>query len=126
MYKKSSMIETIEKVEQQFCEKEEGLEYYNKKTQPLLLLGSFILLLYNSLIVMLGYNWIIPKISNLPEINYIHAILLDFFITFLTMTKFSDEDLYERSFIYRIARMMYILALDTFVLVVMFILQLFI
>ena len=67
MYKRSSIIETIEKVETQFSMKEEGLEYYNKKTQPLIFLGSTLMLLYNSLIVMLGYNWIIPKISLLSR-----------------------------------------------------------
>lgn len=126
MFKRSSLIETIEKVEMEFEQKEEGLEYYNKKTQPLMLLASTILLLYNSVIVMQGYNWIIPQITNLGPINYIQAMLLDFFITFLTMCKFSDEDLCERSFIYKICRMLYIFALDTFVLVIMFLLHLFI
>ena len=101
MYKKSNIIESIEKIEEQFSEKEEGLEYYNKKTQLLLFLGYILMILYNALIVMLGYNWIIPNISNLPTINYIQAILLDFFVSFITTTKFSDDDLYERSFIYR-------------------------
>ena len=126
MYKKSAIIETIERLETKFEEKEEGLEYYNKKTQPLIFILSTLLLLYNSLIIMLGYNWIIPNITNLPNINYIQAILLDFFVTFITMTKFSDDDLYERSFIYRITRMLYIVGIDTLVLVIMFILQLFI
>lgn len=126
MYKKSNIIESIEKIEEQFSEKEEGLEYYNKKTQLLLFLGYILMILYNALIVMLGYNWIIPNISNLPTINYIQAILLDFFVSFITTTKFSDDDLYERSFIYRIARIFYIIALDTVILLVMFILQLFI
>lgn len=126
MYKKSTIIETIERIETEFEEKEEGLEYYNKKTQPLIFILSTLLLLYNSLIVMLGYNWIIPNITNLPNINYIQAILLDFFVTFITMTKFSDDDLYERSFIYRITKMLYIVGIDTLILVIMFILQLFI
>lgn len=126
MYKKSTIIETIERIETEFEEKEEGLGYYNKKTQPLIFILSTLLLLYNSLIVMLGYNWIIPNITDLPNINYIQAILLDFFVTFITMTKFSDDDLYERSFIYRITKMLYIVGIDTLILVIMFILQLFI
>lgn len=126
MYKRSSIIETIEKVEAQFSMKEEGLEYYNKKTQPLIFLLSTLMLLYNTVIVMLGYNWIIPNITNLPPISYIHALLLDFFITFMVMPKMTDEDFYERSFVFRIARMIYIFAMNTFILIFMFILQLFI
>ena len=126
MYKRSSIIETIEKVEAQFSMKEEGLEYYNKKTQPLIFLLSTLMLLYNTVIVMLGYNWIIPNITNLPPISYIQALLLDFFITFMVMPKMTDEDFYERSFVFRIARMIYIFAMNTFILIFMFILQLFI
>ena len=126
MYKRSSIIETIEKVETQFSMKEEGLEYYNKKTQPLIFLLSTLMLLYNTVVVMLGYNWIIPNITNLPPISYIQALLLDFFITFMVMPKMTDEDFYERSFVYRIARMIYIFAVNTFILIFMFILQLFI
>lgn len=126
MFRKSDIIKTIEKVEAEFEEKEEGLSYYNKKTRPLIFIISTLMVLYNTLIVMLGYNWIIPNITNLQPINYIQALLLDFFVTFMVTTKFNDEDLYEKSFIYRLTRIMYIFIIDTIILVCMFILQLFI
>lgn len=126
MYKKSSIIETIEAVEMNFSQKEEGLEYYNKKTKPLLFLLSTIMVLYNTLIVMLGYNWIIPNITTLPTINYIQALLLDFFVSFMVMPKIDDKDFYDRSFVYRITKIIYIFIIDTVILAIMFILQLFI
>ena len=126
MYKKSSIIETIEAIEMSYSQKEEGLEYYNKKTKPLMFLLSILMVLYNTLIVMLGYNWIIPNITGLPTINYIQALLLDFFISFMVMPKLDDKDLYDRSFVYRITRIIYVFCIDTFILITMFILQLFI
>lgn len=118
--------EKLEEMEQEYDE--ETLEHITKKSKWIFVIWSFVNIFYCASIVMLGYNWIIPKITNLQPITYIQALFLDWFITFLFKFSF-DYNLFnekESSFIKILSKKLYLTTYYTIILLVLFIIQLFI
>lgn len=122
---KSQILDKIKNLEEEMIEND-VYDYVEQKSKYILKLIAIIGLLYNTLIVMLGYNWIIPELYNVPKITYMQAFMLDLLITFLYTNKFSEEDLVERSAVYKYVKFAYILILDTIILGLMFIAHFFI
>ena len=120
----SKILNNIKELEDAYLKPE-----YANKTRIISII-AFILqiltLIYCGLVVMLGYNWIVPSITGLPTINLAQALLLDCFISFVVKTKLSDEDLKDRSPIYNLIHTMMIIYYNTFALGMMFIIHLFI
>lgn len=122
---KSQILDKIKNLEEEMIEND-VYDYVEQKSKYILKLIAIIGLLYNTLIVMLGYNWIIPELYNVPKITYMQAFMLDLLITFLYTNKFSEEDLVERSAVYKYVKFAYILILDTIILGLMFIAHFFV
>lgn len=106
----------------------ETLNGITRLSKPLFTIFKILYFLYCPVVIMLGYNWIIPHISNLQPITYIQAFLLDLLISFIVKTKISEDDFNytEGSFVKQTAMLIMKFLFNTFVLVLMFILHLFI
>lgn len=122
---KSQILDKIKNLEEEMIEND-VYDYVEQKSKYILKLIAILGLLYNTLIVMLGYNWIVPELYNVPKITYMQAFMLDLLITFLYTNKFSEEDLVERSAVYKYVKFAYILILDTIILGLMFIAHFFV
>lgn len=118
-----SLLDNVKEIENQL-EEYDLTEKVEKYSKPILVLIYLVMLIYNGVVVMLGYNWIIPVISNLPEITLFQAILLDFFITFMVTPKFTEDDMKLKSAVYKAVKAILVLGYNTMVLFIMFLLHL--
>lgn len=124
---KRTVKDDIEEMEQEY--EEEKLHYITKKSSWIFFIWGVLNWLYSGCVVLLGYNWIIPKITNLSSITYEQALFLDLFISFLVNINSTEMFLNsskDTSFIERIAKKTYNTTYYTIILIVMFIIHLFI
>lgn len=121
-----SINEDIKRIESKWDK--ETLDGITSLSKPLFIPFKILYFLYCPLVVMLGYNWIIPHISNLQPITYIQAFLLDLLISFIVKTKVDESDLDydEGSFVRKIAMLIMRFFFNTFILLIMFILKFFV
>lgn len=101
-------------------------ELIDKKTRGIRFIAHILLWFYSALVVMLGYNWLVPNMLNVQSINYIQAFMLDWLITFIVAQKITKETFEDSSWIYDLARIIGVFMIDTVVLFVLFILHFFI
>lgn len=119
-----TMNDKIKEMETEYDK--DSLEYITKKSKWIFMVWAILNMLYCGAIIMLGYNWIIPNITNLQLINYPQALLLDWFVTFMFDFNYMNFDYKESSFIGNTARQGYRTFYYTLVLLIMFIIHLFI
>lgn len=101
-------------------------ELIEKKTIGIRFIAHILLWFYSALVVMLGYNWLVPSMLSIQPINYIQAFMLDWLVTFIVAQKITKETFEDSSWIYDLARIIAVFLINTVVLAVLFILHFFI
>ena len=66
-------------------------ELIEKKTMGIRLIAHILLWFYSALVVMLGYNWLVPGMLSVQPINYIQAFMLDWLVTCIVAQKILER-----------------------------------
>lgn len=123
---KSRILDIVQDYEKEA--EQDGIDVY--KLTPLRfilrIMATVVLFALNWCVIMNGYNWVIPNISNLQPITLPQAGMIDLLITFIVNIKTTKEDFQDVPVYYIIVTYFYHILFSLVVLGLMYIVHLFI
>lgn len=123
---KSRILDMVENYEKEA--EEMGIDIYKMTLGRFILRIMAVIVLFSLdwCIIMNGYNWVIPEITNLPKINIFQAGMIDLLLTFIVNIKITKEDFIDVSLYYWIVKYIYSIMYALMIFGLMFIVHLFI
>lgn len=113
---KSTILESVKQLEEKYPNVEKS-----KIAHIIMFIVGIMIMVVNGAIFMVGYNWIVPSITNLGTINLAQALLLDAVISFVVKPKLPRYDLVDTSVIYNLVHYSMIAFYDLLAFILMFI-----